>query len=129
MISKYMVLVESEQKLLIMRPYQIYAVKAIGYTAKQLNAMFEAFKEDKYKQELADIAHKYGLQTAALNAFVEKIMDRMIFDGEKLTDLLAPLELGWKERRTKELALMTDLVPHLKKLAQGHEISGLKAYE
>ena len=29
MISKYMVLVESEQKILIMRPYQIYAVKAI----------------------------------------------------------------------------------------------------
>ncbi|RYY09217.1 MAG: type I restriction endonuclease subunit R, partial [Chitinophagaceae bacterium] len=29
MISRYMVLVESEQKLLIMRPYQIYAVKAI----------------------------------------------------------------------------------------------------
>jgi type I restriction enzyme R subunit len=29
MISKYMVLVESEQKLLVMRPYQIYAVKAI----------------------------------------------------------------------------------------------------
>lgn len=29
MLSKYMVLVESEQKLLVMRPYQIYAVKAI----------------------------------------------------------------------------------------------------
>ena len=29
MISRYMVLVESEQKLLVMRPYQIYAVKAI----------------------------------------------------------------------------------------------------
>lgn len=29
MISKYMVLVESEQKLLVIRPYQIYAVKAI----------------------------------------------------------------------------------------------------
>src|SRR5690606_15897918 len=29
MISKYMVLVESEQKLLVMRPYQVYAVKAI----------------------------------------------------------------------------------------------------
>jgi type I restriction enzyme, R subunit len=29
MISKYMVLVESEQKLLVMRPYQIYAVKEI----------------------------------------------------------------------------------------------------
>jgi type I restriction enzyme R subunit len=39
------------------------------------------------------------------------------------------LDLSWKERRVKELALMVDLVPQLKKLAQGHEISGLKAYE
>jgi type I restriction enzyme, R subunit len=30
MISKYMVLIASEQKLLMMRPYQIYAVKASG---------------------------------------------------------------------------------------------------
>ena len=29
MISRYMVLVESEQKLMVMRPYQVYAVKAI----------------------------------------------------------------------------------------------------
>jgi type I site-specific restriction-modification system R (restriction) subunit len=29
MISRYMVLLASEQKLLMMRPYQIYAVKAI----------------------------------------------------------------------------------------------------
>ncbi len=35
MISKYMVLVESEQKLLVMRPYQIYAVKAIEECVKQ----------------------------------------------------------------------------------------------
>ena len=35
MISKYMVLVETEQKLLVMRPYQIYAVKAIDECVKQ----------------------------------------------------------------------------------------------
>ena len=29
LISRYMVLVATEQKILIMRPYQIYAVKAI----------------------------------------------------------------------------------------------------
>ena len=69
------------------------------------------------------------MQTADLKAFVEKIMNRMIFDGEKLTDLLEPLELGWKERRKAEIALMEDLVPQLKKLAQGREISGLAAYE
>ncbi len=29
-------------------------------------------------------------------------MQRMIFDGEQLSDLLAPLGLGWKERAQKE---------------------------
>ena len=31
-ISRYMVLIASEQKLLMMRPYQIYAVKAIVFS-------------------------------------------------------------------------------------------------
>jgi type I restriction enzyme R subunit len=53
----------------------------------------------------------------------------MIFDGEQLSDLLAPRELSWKERSKAEVALMEDLIPLLKKLAQGHEISGLSAYE
>jgi type I restriction enzyme R subunit len=53
----------------------------------------------------------------------------MIFDGEHLSDLLAPLQLGWKARTQKEQALMKDLIPLLHKLAQGREISGLEAYE
>jgi type I restriction enzyme, R subunit len=99
-----------------------------GYAADELKTGYETFKDDKYNQELAAIAHQHGLQTAELKAFVEQILSRMIFDGEKLTDLLEPLELSWKERRTKELALMADLVPQLKKIAQGREISGLAAY-
>ena len=100
-----------------------------GYSAEELKTMFDAFKDDKYNKELAATAQKHGLQTADLKVFVDAIMSRMIFDGEKLTDLLAPLELSWKERRVKELALMADLVPQLKKLAQGREISGLAAYQ
>ena len=101
----------------------------MGQKAEELNQNFETFKVEKYDKELAAIAKIHGLQTADLKKFVEKIMNRMIFDGEKLTDLLEPLELSWKERRKKELALMEDLVPQLKKLAQGLEISGLAAYE
>lgn len=100
-----------------------------GYSAEELKTMFNTFKDEKYNKELAAIAHKYGLQMSDLKSFVENIISRTIFDGEKLTDLLAPLELSWKERRIKELALMDDLVPQLKKLAQGREISGLVAYE
>lgn len=100
-----------------------------GQNVETIRKGYETFKDDKYNKELADIAHKHGLPTAALKAFVEGIMGRMIFDGEKLTDLLEPLELGWKQRRVKELALMEDLVPQLKKLAGDREISGLAAYE
>lgn len=100
-----------------------------GQDVETLRKGYITFKDDKYNKELAAIAHKHGLQTADLKAFVEMVMNRMIFDGEKLTDLLEPLDLSWKERRIKELALMTDLVPQFKKLAQGREISGLAAYE
>ena len=100
-----------------------------GQDVETLRKGYDTFKDDKYNKELAAIAHQHGLQTADLKSFVENIMSRMIFDGERLTDLLEPLELSWKERRVKELALMADLVPQLKKLAQGREISGLAAYE
>ena len=53
----------------------------------------------------------------------------MIFDGEKLGDLLAPLDLSWRERTQKELDLVADLIPLLKRLANGREIVGLSAYE
>ncbi|MFJ3469597.1 type I restriction endonuclease subunit R [Pseudomonas sp. NPDC090201] len=96
---------------------------------KQIRDGYQAFKVQKAAQVLMQIAVKHGLQTQSLLAFVENILDRMIFDGESLTDLLAPLELGWKARRAAELSLMVDLVPYLQKQAEGRKISGLDAYE
>jgi type I restriction enzyme R subunit len=90
---------------------------------------YQAFKAAKAASDLSAIADKHGLQAPALQTFVDTIMSRMIFDGEKLSDLLAPLDLGWKARTQAELALMEDLLPLLHKLAQGREISGLAAYE
>ena len=100
-----------------------------GLNEREIRRGYEAFKERKAANALAEVADKHGLETDALQTFVNTVMDRMIFDGERLTDLLAPLELGWKARRVKELALMDDLVPLLKRQAQGREISGLAAYE
>lgn len=100
-----------------------------GKTEQEIKEGYEAFKAEKYAKQLASIADKHGITADSLREFVEQIMERMIFDGEKLSDLLAPLELGWKARTKAELALMDDLVPLLKRLAAGREISGLSAYE
>lgn len=100
-----------------------------GLTEKQIREGYQHFKDKKAQQELTDVAIKHGITAESLKAFIDDILYRMVFDGEKLTDLLAPLDLGWKDRRNKELALMEDLIPVLKKLAQGREIAGLKAYE
>ena len=101
----------------------------VGQDVKVLREGYSIFKAKKIEKELTNIAKTHGLITSSLKEFINNILSRMIFDGEKLTDLLEPLDLSWKERRLKELALMEDLVPHLKKQAQGREISGLVAYE
>jgi type I restriction enzyme, R subunit len=96
---------------------------------KEIKEGYQKFKTEKAAKEMADAARKHGLEPEILQAFVDEIIDRMVFDGERLSDLMEPLELGWKDRTKKELELMDDLIPLLKKLAGGREIAGLDAYE
>ncbi|HRK77718.1 MAG TPA: type I restriction endonuclease subunit R [Thiobacillus sp.] len=100
-----------------------------GLSEAAIREGYTRFKAEKNAKELAAIAAKHGLATTALQAFVDGILDRMIFDGEQLSDLMAPLDLGWKARTQAELALMEDLHPLLTKRAWGRDISGLSAYE
>ncbi|MEQ1819530.1 MAG: type I restriction endonuclease subunit R [Terricaulis sp.] len=100
-----------------------------GLSEKAIREGYARFKMQKEAAELAGIAGRHGLTTENLQAFVDGILQRMIFDGEQLTDLMAPLGLSWKDRSVKELAFMADLLPLLTKRAQGREISGLSAYE
>ncbi len=96
---------------------------------KAIKEGYQRFKADKHAKVLADIAARHTLDAAALQTFVDAILRRMVFDGDQISDLFAPLALGWKARTKAELALMDELIPLLKKLAQGREISGLGAYE
>ena len=100
-----------------------------GLDEAAIRVGYDQFKVEKQAKQIADLARAHGLTTESLSAFVDSILQRMIFDGEQLTDLMEPLGLGWRERRERELALMADLVPLLNKRAHGREISGLNAYE
>jgi type I restriction enzyme, R subunit len=123
----------SDAKFMNEREDMIEYVKTLkigeGLSKKAIHEGYEAFKTERFVGQLAQTAQKYGLKTVSLQNFVDSIMDRMIFDGENLNELFAPQDLRWKERIKKELALMDDLMPLLKKLAQGRDISGLGAYE
>ena len=100
-----------------------------GLDEAAIRAGYEQFKAERQAKEMEGLAQAYGLTTESLATFVDTILQRMIFDGEQLTDLMEPLGLGWRERRERELAFMADLVPLLNKRAQGRDISGLNAYE
>ena len=90
---------------------------------------YDLIFSEKNLKAIVLISEKHGIELRSLNDFIDEIIERMIFDGQKLSDLLVPLELGWKDRTKKELELMEELIPLLKKLANGHEIVGLNAYE
>jgi type I restriction enzyme, R subunit len=100
-----------------------------GLSEAAIREGYTRFKKEKDSAELSAIAIRHQLAPAALQTFVDGILQRMIFDGDALSDLMAPLDLGWKARAQAETALMKELVPLLLKRAQGREISGLSAYE
>jgi type I restriction enzyme R subunit len=100
-----------------------------GLSVPAIHDGYVRFKKQKDSAELSAMAAQHGLAPATLQAFVDSILQRMILDADALTDLMAPLELGWKARAQAETALMKELAPLLTKRAQGREISGLSAYE
>lgn len=96
---------------------------------KEVREGYQAFKAEREAKEVADVAVKHDLPVDALQAFVDDVLQRRIFDGERLTTLMEPLGLGWRDRVSKELALMNDLEPLLRRRAGHREVSGLKVYE
>jgi len=108
----------------------VYSLKeGEGLDEEEIRAGYDKFKAEKQAKEIVSLAQTHGLATESLSTFVDTILQRMIFDGEQLTDLMEPLDLGWRERCERERGLMGDLVPVLNKRAQGRDISGLNAYE
>ena len=126
-------LIQSDAKFLDEREEIAEYVRSLtegeGLNEAAIRAGFQRFKAGKQAGQIADLARTHGLTTESLATFIDTILQRMIFDGEELTDLMEPLGLGWRARRERELALMADLVPLLNKRADGRDISGLNAYD
>lgn len=131
--EQLIVLIESDAKFIDEREDIKAYIETLkvgkGLSEAEIKTGYELFKARKSSNKLDEIALNHGLDKKALKEFVDLTLIRMIFDGEKLSDLLAPLGLGWKERAKKEMEIMEELIPLLKKQADEQEISGLSAYE
>ncbi len=101
----------------------------VALTEAELWTGYEQFKAERNTAEVSSLAQVHGLGAAALQDFVDRTLQRLIFDSQALGELLAPLGLGWKARKRKEEELMGDLVLVLRRRAEGRDIAGLEAYE
>ena len=126
-------LIEADAKFMDQRELITAYVRTLeagqGLDEKAIRDGYKRFKRERHNAELDAIADIHGIASERLAAFTDGILQRMVFDGEQLTELMAPLGLSWRERRVRELALMEVLLPLLKKRAAGRDISGLSAYE
>ena len=91
-------LIQSDAKCLDEREEIAEYVRSLkegeGFSEAEIRAGYEQFKVEKQAREVAEIAQTHGLTTSSLEAFVGTILQRMVFDGERLTDLMEPLGLG-----------------------------------
>jgi len=132
-LNQLIALIESDAKFIDEREdiieYARQLPRGEGLSEEEIKEGYEAFKQKKHDQRMAEIADHHTLDARALREFVQQIVERLVFDDQDLTELLAPLNLHWKERQTKKRALMHELIPLLTTLARGREIAGLDVYE
>lgn len=102
-----------------LHPFHIDWLIGCGPGAHVAGSAFEA------RAAVIDYDYIMGL----ISRFSQQKPGKQKMPREQLSDLMAPLHLGWKARTQAELALMADLHPLLTKRAGGRDISGLSAYE
>ncbi|WP_261665515.1 type I restriction endonuclease subunit R [Deinococcus sp. Marseille-Q6407] len=131
--EKLLALIGSDAKFMDEREefaeYILNLPTGVALTEAELWAGYERFKEARNAEEVQGIAQAHGIDPQALEAFVTTTLQRLIFDSETLNELLAPLNLGWKERKRRREELMGDLTLVLRRRAEGRDIAGLGAYE
>ncbi len=69
-----------------------------GLSETAIRDGYTRFQAEKSAQDSPPSPRGTASPPLALQTFVDGILDRFIFDGEQLGDLMAPLDLGWKAR-------------------------------
>ena len=88
--------------------------------------LYEDFKVERIHNEIAELAHKYGIDEIVLEDFVRETIYLCRIDVNTFSDLLSPIE-DWKLRKAAKESLIADLQQIFILLAGGETID-LSAY-
>jgi type I restriction enzyme R subunit len=98
-----------------------------GMSELEIRKRYQAFKDKRFNQQIAALAEEYGIETAALEAFVSETAKLRRIDEDVLRELLNHID-GWKQRKAAKEGLLARLAPLFDLLTGGNTIEGLNAY-
>lgn len=98
-----------------------------GMSELEIRKRYQAFKDKRFNQQIAALAEEYGIETAALEAFVSETAKLRRIDEDALRELLNHID-GWKQRKAAKEGLLARLAPLFDLLTGGNTIEGLNAY-
>lgn len=101
--------------------------KGSGISEKEIRERYKAYKDKRFNQQIAALAAEYGIESAALEAFVAETTKLRRLDEDALRELLSHID-GWKQRKAAKEGLLSDLAPLFALLSGGNTIEGLNAY-
>lgn len=126
-------LIESSSNMMFERDDIVEYINSLGHiqgiTENDIRLGYNNFKKEKNNRALIEISESHDLEYTSLKCFADNIIEVLRFDDSELTELLTPLKLGWKARTYKKIELMNDLMPLLRRMANGREIAGLSVYD
>lgn len=101
--------------------------KGSGISEKEIRERYKAYKDKRFNQQIAALAAEYGIEPAALEAFVAETTKLRRLDEDALRELLNHID-GWKQRKAAKEGLLVRLAPLFTLLSGGNTIEGLNAY-
>ena len=101
--------------------------KGSGMSELEIRQRYQAYKDKRFNQQIAALAEEYGIETAALEAFVSETAKLRRIDEDALRELLNHID-GWKQRKAAKEGLLARLAPLFDLLTGGNTIEGLNAY-
>ena len=101
--------------------------KGSGISEKEIREHYKAYKDKRFNQQIAALASEYGIESAALEAFVAETTKLRRLDEDALRELLSHID-GWKQRKAAKEGLLANLAPLFALISGGNTIEGLNAY-